>query len=222
MRKYKPHNWLVLSIHDEMLEEVLRVYDLGILLDIGCGAKPYKSMLEGVCDQHIGLDYPHSLHVTNDLDILALAQDICLADNSIDTILCTFVLEHLEFPQESINEFYRVVKPGGILILSAPLFWHLHEEPRDFYRYTKYGLTHLLQTAGFRIIDIKPLAGFVVTFCQEFVYFLEIFKKGILKFPILALQWVIQFLGNIMNSLDRSYKFTWAYLVIAQKENDSK
>ena len=101
--------------------------------------------------------------------------------------------------------------------LSVPLFWHLHEEPRDFYRYTKYGLEHLFATAAFQVIEIKPLAGFVVTFGQELVYFLNPLRRGLVKRLMAALQWSIQAFAYFLSRWDRSYKFTWAYLVVAQK-----
>lgn len=103
------------------------------------------------------------------------------------------------------------------MLLTAPLFWHLHEEPRDFYRYTKYGLEYLFTTAGFRIIEISPLSGFIVTFCQELCYFLERFRRRFFSRLLSAIQFLVQFVAYHLDRCDRSYGFTWMYLIVARK-----
>ena len=47
---------------------------------------------------------------------------IPLADSSLDAVICSEVLEHVDSPQESIKELIRVLKPGGVLALSVPRF----------------------------------------------------------------------------------------------------
>jgi ubiquinone/menaquinone biosynthesis C-methylase UbiE len=211
------HNWLVHRIHDSALSLALQQYARGILLDIGCGEQPYRAMTKDVVSQHFGLDHPESLHGKSRVDVLATAYESGLADDSVDSVLCTAVLEHLERPQDAIIEMYRILKAGGHVILSAPLFWHLHEEPRDFYRYTKYGLTYLFTSAGFEIVEIIPLSGYVTTFSQELVYFLNHLRRGLLRYPIMLMQTGIQVLAYWLNRWDRSSGFTWAYLVVAKK-----
>jgi len=208
------YNWLVHRIHDQELERALRNYAHGILVDIGCGIKPYIALTRGLVTKHIGIDHSDMPHDRAKIDVFASAYDTSLPSCYADTILCTAVLEHLERPQDAIREMYRILKPGGHMILSAPLFWHLHEEPRDFYRYTRYGLAHLFTTAGFEILEIKPLAGFVVTFAQELVYFLNCLRHGPAKYPVAAVQWAIQALAYLVNRWDRSHGFTWAYLAV--------
>lgn len=183
---FRTHNWLIHQIHDAALMEVLNRYAKGVLLDIGCGEKPYRNLTDELVSSHFGLDHPGSFHNITEIDIFANAYATGFASNSIDTVLCTFVLEHLEDPQNAIKEIYRILRPGGYLILSVPLYWHLHEEPRDFYRYTKYGLMHLFTTTGFEIVEIKPLAGFIVTFGKELVYFLNRLRRGPVKYPVLV------------------------------------
>lgn len=217
--KFTSRNWLVHRIHDHALQKALEKYARGVLLDVGCGDKPYHMLTNGYVDQHIGLDHVGSFHSKSQVEIFATAYETGISDNSIDTVLCTFVLEHLEYPQKALDEFYRVTKPGGHIILSAPLFWHLHEEPRDFYRYTKYGFTHLFTEANFEILQIKPLSGFIVTFGQEVNYFLNYWQRGLGKQLISTLQIVIQGLAYYLNRWDQSYQFTWAYLIIGRKND---
>lgn len=213
-------NWLVHRVHDAALETAVGHYARGIVLDIGCGSKPYASLLADLVTHHLGLDHPQTFHPTSQVDIFGTAYETGLATESVNTVLCTFVLEHLERPQDTLHEMYRILKPSGYVILSAPLFWHLHEEPRDFYRYTKHGFRHLFQTAGFEVVEIKPLAGFVVTFSQELVYILDSMGRGVLHYPVKFLQSLIQQIAFWLNPWDKSHNFTWAYLVVAQKIAD--
>ena len=214
-------NWLVYKIHDEALLEVISKYARGKLIDIGCGEKPYRKMVKPYIAEHIGFDYKNTLHDKSKIDLFGTAYDIPAGNNSFDTILCTAVLEHLEEPSKAIKEANRILKKGGYAIYTMPLFWHLHEEPRDFYRYTKYGLKYLFEKNGFEIVELKPLSGFFVTFGQELVYYLWRFRKGGKLNP---LWWIIPIMGMfiqavclLLNRIDRSYGFTWGYLLVARK-----
>lgn len=126
----------------ERRQEISR-YVHGILLDIGSRDKSYENMIKPYVTQHLGLDQPNTCHDKSKIDLFETAYNIPINDESFDTILCTAVLEHLEEPDKAIEEANRVLKRSGYALYTVPLFWHLHEEPRDFYRYTKYGLMYL-------------------------------------------------------------------------------
>jgi SAM-dependent methyltransferase len=96
-------------------------YAKGNLLDIGCGNKPYKKMLEGKIDKYIGCDIIQSSE--NEVDVLCLANKIPLDDASFDTVFSTQTIEHVEDHQGLVIEAYRLMKPGGHFILSGPLYW---------------------------------------------------------------------------------------------------
>jgi SAM-dependent methyltransferase len=66
-------------------------------------------------------------------------------DGSFDVVLCTEVLEHLTEPQRAIDEMYRVLEPGGQLLLTTRFLFPIHDAPHDYFRYTKYGLLYLLR-----------------------------------------------------------------------------
>jgi SAM-dependent methyltransferase len=173
-----PHNWLIHGIIERGLRARLARYATGRLLDIGCGIKPYRSLAAPYVSEHIGVEHASTPHGLDVVDIIATAYDIPLDDASVDTVLCTDVLEHLEEPAAAIREAARVLRPGGHAIYTVPLLWHLHEEPRDFYRYTPHGLRYLMEKAGLQVVSVTPLSGFAVTFSQEFVYVLQLFARG--------------------------------------------
>ena len=212
-------NWLVYKIVNTYLEEAAKKYAHGKLLDIGCGEKPLEDMFAPYVTEHIGLDHQDSFHSKDNVDIFGSAYEIPKENEYFDTVLCTAVLEHLEEPDKAIAEANRVLKRGGIAIYTVPLFWHLHEEPRDFYRYTKYGLRYLFEKNRFEIIEIKALSGFWVTFGQELVYYFWRFRRGrVVSKIICLLGGMIQQFAYILDRLDKAESFTWMYLVVARKK----
>lgn len=203
--------------------ELSKKYVHGRLLDIGCGNKPMEAFFKDNVTEHIGLDHEKTLHGLNDVDVVGTAYDTGQLADSYDTVLCTAVLEHLEEPGEAIAECNRVLKRGGIAIYTAPLFWPLHEEPRDFYRYTKHGLRYLFENNGFEILELKALSGFWVTAGTMFNYYLSGFTRGPLKYAVNMIIMANNMLYPLLDRLHKVEKFTWMYLVVAKKtSNKSK
>jgi SAM-dependent methyltransferase len=135
------------------------------VLDAGAGEAPYRELFEH-CDYRTA-DWAKSVHPgARSADIIAPLDALPLADASFDAVLCTQVLEHVSDPVGVLGELLRVLRPGGHLWLTVPLTWPLHEEPFDFFRYTPYGLTSLLERAGFADIEIVPRNGYFVTMAQ--------------------------------------------------------
>lgn len=213
----KFHNWLVHRIGDRALAECIRSHASGILVDVGCGEKPYQSLTRDLVSEHIGVDHPGTDHDRSNIDVFATAYETTLADAFADTVLCTAVLEHLERPGDAIREMHRILKPGGCLILSAPFFWHLHEEPRDFFRYSRFGLQYLIEDAGFEVVQIIALSGFIVTFSQELCYWTNRFSRGPFKWFWRAVQFGIQRTAYVLRRWDRSEGYSWAHLAVARK-----
>ena len=211
-------NWLVHRIMDRHLGRAAAAYARGRLLDVGCGEKPYRSLFAPFVTEHVGLDHEDTLHARHAIDLYGFADAIPADAVSFDCILCTAVLEHVEEPARVVAEMHRVLRPGGVVFLTAPLFWHIHEAPRDFYRYTEYGLRYLFKKAGFEIQEIVPLSGFVVTFGQELVYFLHQTWLGRRLRPICVLLGsLIQTAAFLLGKVDPTHDFTWMYLVVARK-----
>jgi SAM-dependent methyltransferase len=213
-------NILINHINDRELKRAYN-YLKGRLIDIGCGEKPYAEMVKPYVTEHIGVDHQDTLHDKSNIDRFGSAYNIPAEDGEFDSAICTVVLEHLEEPDKAIAECRRVLKSGGVAIYTTVLFWHLHEEPRDFFRYTKWGLKYLFEKNGFEIVELKALSGFCVTFGQELVYYLWRFRRGGKLNP---LWWIIPVIGTIiqgvcylLNRIDHSEEFTCTYLMVARK-----
>ena len=76
---------------------------------------------------------------------------------SFDVILCTGLLEHVPDPQRLIDDLYKLLRPGGKLILSASAVFSVHEGPNNFFHFTKYGMELLLN--NFSRMTIKGSCG---------------------------------------------------------------
>ena len=138
-------NHLINHILDRELTRCARKYLRGRLVDIGCGSKPYAKLLSPFLTEHIGLDHHANLGDHTNGTLRGTAYQIPSDDETFDSVLCTAVLEHLEEPEDALNECCRVLKPGGYALYTVPFIWHLHEEPRDFYRFSKYGLQYVVE-----------------------------------------------------------------------------
>jgi SAM-dependent methyltransferase len=143
-------DWLLLSELARDVQAALRTYARGTLLDVGCGERPYEHCGAPV-SRWIGLD----ADTNSAADIHGFADSIPLPADAVDAILCTQVLEHVPDADAALRELHRVLRPGGIAILTVPQYWPLHEEPYDFRRYTRIGFERLLQSHDFDVLEYR-------------------------------------------------------------------
>lgn len=117
----------------------------GRTLDIGAQNGPYAAFFPN----RVALDIRRGAGV----QIIGDAQALGIADAAFDVVLCTEVLEHVPEPQRAIDEMFRVLKPGGTLLLTTRFLFPIHDAPHDYFRFTKYGLRHLLRR--FEILELN-------------------------------------------------------------------
>jgi SAM-dependent methyltransferase len=129
----------------------------GNTLDIGCGNKPYEALFKNIATNYIGCDIMQSHQ--NVVDIICPATKLNFENNTFDTVFSTQVIEHVEDHQAMVSEASRVLKFNGIAIFTIPFCWELHEEPYDFFRFSKYGIKYLFEKNGFEIVLLKPNGG---------------------------------------------------------------
>jgi ubiquinone/menaquinone biosynthesis C-methylase UbiE len=185
------------------MEQAAARHATGRLLDIGCGLKPYAALFAPHVAEHVGVDHESSPHASTHVDVLADAYSIPLPDASFDTALMGELLEHLERPADGLAEAHRLLRPGGKLIVTTPFIWPLHEEPRDFFRYTPHGLRYLLAAAGFTDVDVQPLSGQWATIATLQGYALGRTRLG------RPLARAIRAWGHLAERLDRRSPQSW-------------
>jgi SAM-dependent methyltransferase len=138
---------------------------------------PYKStVLAADVSNYIGMDLSDNRSYANKPDISWDGVVIPLADSSVDCAMATEVLEHCPYPEKTLTEIYRVLKPEGILLITVPFIWMLHEVPYDEYRYTPFALKRLVESSGFKVIELSALGGWnasLAQFIANWLYYSE-------------------------------------------------
>ncbi len=150
--------------------------------------------------------------------------------NYYDVIICTQVLEHVEYPQRVIEEFNRVLKPGGKLFLTAPQGWGIHGAPYHFFHFTNYGLKLLFENAKFNIVSINPRGGIFwylgkrIRVLPSYIFkqnrknlFLALLISPFYLISIPICEFIIPFLFFYLDKLDIKKDFTLGYECICQK-----
>lgn len=203
--------------------EVLKKYSgylKGRVLDIGCGTKPYKKYLVA-STEYIGMDESKDVSP----GVLAKSDKIPFSDGYFDSVLCTELLEHLPEPQDTLKEIKRVLKKGGYLYLTVPQEWCLHYEPRDYFRFTKYGIKYLLEKNGFEVIRIDRIGGtfslvgqrvidtswHLAVRMMKYLFGLKYAEK-IASAICVPFSLVFYLLGIIADNIDKSDAIGWAVL----------
>jgi SAM-dependent methyltransferase len=135
------------------------------VLDAGAGNSPYRDYFSRF--RYDSTDFCQVEKQYSNISYICNLENISARSNTYDLVFCSQTLEHVPEPRIVLEEIHRVLKPSGQLWLTAPLFFPEHEIPYDFYRYTRFGLTHLLQAAGFEIKSIEWLEGYFGTFAYQ-------------------------------------------------------
>ncbi len=152
------------------LEEFVRaaaasVSDCDLVLDAGAGNCQYEPLF--AAKRYHATDLGQTVKSYGKLSYYCNLASVPVRDNTYRMIICTQTLEHVTDPLRVLRELYRTLAPGGALWLSAPLFYEEHEVPYDFFRYTRFGLSHLLQQCGFRVVSLEPLEGYFGTLSYQ-------------------------------------------------------
>lgn len=221
----KLFNWLIYDIGDKFLQKHTEKYR-GVIYDLGCGESPYRDFFLNYCSQYIGVDWSESCHENSANVIADLNKKLPIDSDVADTVLSISVLEHLAEPQSLLNEAYRILKPGGNLILQVPWQWWIHEAPHDYFRYTPYGLKYMLDKAGFEDINIEAQAGFFSMMTLKLNYFTRRLIRGptLIRFMLCLLLvpiWMLgQLIAPLLDKCDKAWiKESTGYFVTAKKNS---
>ncbi len=204
------------------------------VLDAGAGSSPYRAM------------FNHCIYETQDftqlkddqlrhggygaIDYVCDIAEIPVEDGKFDAILCTEVLEHHPDPVRVVNEFARILAPGGVLLLTAPLGSGIHQEPYHYYGgFTPYWYQRFLTEAGFVDLEIEANAGSFRQFSQEAIRFVQMTRPfggtlpfgpslvwapfWILLLPVLA--GLVPIAAKRLDAYDTEQRFTVGYHVRA-------
>jgi SAM-dependent methyltransferase len=162
---------LVLAVRDLIPSGSSRV------LDFGCGGSPYRPFFEPCTYHRADLAGADALDFQYGADSRLPA-----AASDYDCVLSSQVLEHVYSPSSYLSECYRVLRPGGRLILSTHGLFEDHSCPDDYWRWTAFGLRRLVEEAGFTIEKMKKLTTgprAAVFFAERELYRLNFTRGGL-------------------------------------------
>lgn len=150
-----------------------------------------------------------------------------IKDESVDTVLCTGVLEHVSGPDRAVQEIYRVLKFEGRVFLETPFMQTVHASPKDFYRWTQDGLRQLMDS--FEILELHVVAGpasalawlFQETLAMLFSFHNELlYKVGLRVFGWMAVP--LSWLDILLERNPMAWHAASGYALVAVKRQDPK
>ena len=198
------------------------------VLDAGAGDCFAKRFFTGTNHKYTAMDFADGDSVVDPkkLDVIGDVQDMPFKENTFDIILSLEVLEYVPSPQKMLKESFKVLRKGGILLLSAPLLsagFH-----NDLHRFTHPTLKTMFEDAGFKVEKIRHVGGYYRMLGWQISKLSYRIKKPknkflwpfyyIVKIPIgLIFQIIIPLLLFHLDWLDKEKNATCGYVVVAKK-----
>lgn len=146
------------------------------IIDVGAGDCPHKNLCGHL--NYVSQDFcqykPGATGIENQdwkygkIDIVSPIYDIPVSGDAYDSVLCTEVLEHVFEPIRVISEIVRILKPGGVLILTAPVCSTTHQNPYYFYNgFSENWYIEAMKRNGMDIVEIEHSGNFYDYHAQE-------------------------------------------------------
>ncbi len=157
--RYKGREYRLGVVYD-----ALRRYCHGEVLDVGGGNFVTSAIEEGVPFDRWTVVEPSAddLPVIGDGRVhveVGDGQALTHEGNSFDTVLSIHVLEHVLEPVRMVEELYRVVRPGGHLVLLVPQTANIHHAPHHYQNFTRYWLEAVAERTGGDVVEYRPMGG---------------------------------------------------------------
>jgi SAM-dependent methyltransferase len=186
------------------------------VLDAGAGECQYRHLFSRCRYTAVDLGIGDQEWSYGSLDAVADLLSLPFADNTFDATLNIVTLEHVTDPAFVVRELFRCLRPGGRLLLVTPLEWEEHQQPNDFFRYTRYGLEHLTSRAGFTDIRIEPIGGFFRLLSRRLLNSVQFFPGLLAVFPAIVFG-PVALLLPFLDTLDKKRNFTLGHICTARK-----
>lgn len=206
-------------------------YAKGDVLDIGSGTAPYRKYFKNNVNSYTTFDKQKPTESRR--STAKLRGDLLknnLKTSTYDTVIFTQVLECIQDPQKGLSEIHRILKPKGVLFLSAPFIYPVHNiTGHDYFRFSEYGLRILLTQSGFKIRKVIRMGTFWTTYaCLTNLYlFTGLFTtskaRKIIRVPLFPFLLIFYLVNNLicllLDKLDnKSYDYSPNFVVLAIKK----
>jgi len=201
------------------------------VLDAGAGPCKYRPLFSQCkYESQDFAKYEGSDHRYGELDYICDITSIPVADASFDRVICTEVLEHVPHPEKVIAELARILKPGGLVAITAPLISGIHMAPYHFCSgFSPYWYRHFMPLSGLSVESCKPNGGFFAFYGQEsrrFLYKMTPRNPAgrLLFFPLKLLlaiwfRLIVPVACHFLDKIDTQPDLTVGYFVVARKNS---
>jgi len=209
--------------------ELLKLKSGSKILDAGCGSQQYKKYCNHL--EYFAQDF--GKYNTDEVDSFAASNvpyqygilnytgdiwEIDEVDNKFDAILCTSVLEHIPYPERTLKEFYRLLKPEGKLILTFPSNCLRHMDPYFFSSgYSDRYMEYFLPKIGYQIEYIMPVGDYYKWLLVEIYRTMR--ENGIFSSIMLFPSFVYYYLKQKHPSSRSISTLCQGYHIVAKKQN---
>lgn len=185
-----------------------------LLVDFGCGDMPYRSVIEPMVGKYLGVDLEMNPQAEYHI---GFDSKTTLPENYSDIVLSNQVLEHVDSPEGYLQEAFRILKPGGTLILTTHGYWFYHPTPNDYWRWTSAGLRKTVEKEGFTITSFFGIMGLAASGLQLLQDAIGVKLPKFLLPPFaLYMQTWIRLFDKIHNQAQRNRDAS-LYIVVAKK-----
>lgn len=185
-----------------------------IMVDVGGRGKPYAKFFASRIREHFVVDIEPGFS----LDLVAAARRMPVTDAGADVVLSTQVLEHIPEPVPVLQEIFRILRPGGMLILSVPAIFPQHGSPGDYWRYMPQGLAWLLR--DFQKVEIQGETGTAASLflvLNMYLYVLTGPWSWLRRIASVTACPLINLFGLAAARLYRGNQFASSYFVVATR-----
>jgi SAM-dependent methyltransferase len=186
------------------------------VLDAGAGEGQYKRYFPQ--QRYVGLDLGIGDAGWNygELDAIGDLAALPFRDASFEAAVNIVTLEHVQNPGLVLREIARVLRPGGRLLIVVPHEWEEHQQPHDYFRFTRFGMELLLKQAGFGDVKIQPVGGFFRLLSRRLLNGIQFFP-GPLKLIAAVLFLPPALILPVFDTWDAQKNFTLGYICQARK-----
>lgn len=155
------------------------------------------------------------------IDVFGDAMNFPVKDNSVDLILSSSVLEHIENVELCVAEQFRILKSGGKVYAEIPFMRAYHMEPIDYQRYTIEGIEKLFERHGFKLIEKGVCSGPFTAMALMWQDFCISLAPGPFKFPVrIIISWLVhpfKYLDRLAESAPWTHKVACNFYYLGEK-----
>lgn len=186
------------------------------VLDFGCGEMPYRELFEAVeISEYLRADLPGQA----DGEIV-IGPDGRIPEYgaSFDVVISLQVLEHVPDPSAYLAECRRLLKEGGLLILSTHGIWRYHPHPLDYWRWTAAGLKKTVADQGFSLVSFRGVLGLAAIASQLWQDALQSQIPRVLQPLFFLIMQQLVALQDVLTSQQAKNKDAGTYFLTAVKK----